>query len=460
MVPMVDRVRLVGRMVERSMRDDRRTAVLSAVLVALPIAAVTLASVWLNALAPVALVVASLVWVALSVFDPLRATLSAQLWLNGGRWGTRVLLVMVQAVGLGCVGTATGLAVGVAAAWLIASTTGGRFPSGGWIAGVAAAGIGGAMVAGMVSSVRAVRVPRLPALEGRTATVRLRWWWLVICPALLWAATYQTASQARSFWDLEMFLWITSPLAVAGTVGLASASLRLLPLPQRWVRGPAWFAFRSVGRDRRRTGPMAGLIAVVVGLCAIGVIFSASFAEREQQAASELEQGHRPAWIERDDDSPDVQSLGASGVIMQQARDRWLFASGVALFLVPAIGTSVALSASARRRDDQLVSVQGAEPSWMRWTNGLEAFLMTGVAVVVGTLIALTTVYYGFSIYNESTRFETRPPYPPVPFVVPWAVILVLVLLLPLLSGVLAAFLTPADDAVELGLAAEASAPT
>lgn len=485
---MSDRGGLARTMVARSITADRRTAVLSAGLAGLPVAFVIAASPWVDALGPAWFVVAGMVWVALAVGEPARAAMGAQLWINGGRAGTRVALVLLQALALGAMGTAAATVAGLAVALPGALATDGNLPSIAWLAGAVASGLAGALAAGLVSSLRAVRAPSLPALEARTPAVRVRWWWILLCAAMLWRIARSAPS--TTFWDFNLVLALGWPLLVVGTVGLTSAALRAAAGPGRWATGPSWFALRTVGRDRRRTGPIAGFVAVVVGACAVGALFQASFAEREARAERRIEAGVHESWMEPDEGFPaihnlpphvrealersgtlaprtdrrprpvDVETLGRSSLIPQHPRDRWLLALAAALVLVPAVGISVALSASARRRDDALIALQGAGPGWTRWTNAIEASVMTAVGTVMGVGLALATVAYGFSVYNGGVRHSVERVYPPVPFVAPWWELAALIVLLPPLAGLLSAWLTPRDDAAGLGRYAEASAPT
>jgi hypothetical protein len=266
---------------------------------------------------------------------------------------------------------------------------------------------------------------------------------------------------------MEWHIVLLSPFAVVGTAGLAVAALRLVTLGGPRGSGPLWFATRSVGRDRSRTGPLAALIAVLVAVAVVGAVFSASFTEREANAATELRSGIHPAWVSPGDTQPDVTSLGRSGLVMQDQRDAWLFAVAIAGFLVAAVGTAVALSASARRRDDELIVLQGADDQWARRTNAAEAGMLAVTGVVVGVVVALASTAYGFWIYNRDNRVLSpliagHGPdlvYPTVPFVVPWGVIALLVVILPVVAAALASALTSRDDAVRLGRAAEANAP-
>lgn len=479
---------LVGTLTVRSLRADRRTAALSVALVGFPAAVAVGVSPWLEGGFSVAPLVAVLTWVALAVGDPARATLAAHLWVNGGRAGTRVGLVVVPALALGALGTGLGIVAGLAAAGVGAALTGGPGPTARLVAGVVAAGVGGALAAGLASSLRALRSPSLARLEGGTPTIRVHWWWLVIGVLVLGGAARMVALFSSSFWIFSGVILVAAPWTVGATLGVASVVLGIVAVAARGTTGPSWFALRTVGRDRRRTGPTAGLVAVVVGICAVGAIFQASFSAREARAARDIAAGARPAWARIDPTEldtwrhrceewkasgattecpfntaprpPGPESLRASPFIMERTRDAWLLGGAAALFLVPVIGLSVALSAGgSRRRDDALLALQGAPPGWTRRASALEALVTAAAGAVTGVVLALATVGYGFSVYNGSTRGQGPEAFPTVPFVVPWGLLGALVLLVPLLGAAVAAWWAPRDDPAALGVYAEATAP-
>jgi hypothetical protein len=84
---------------------------------------------------------------------------------------------------------------------------------------------------------------------------------------------------------------------------------------------------------------------------------------------------------------------------------------------------------------------------------------------MLGALIALTTTAFGFSLYNRSSRIsgelnDGQPRvYPPVPFVVPWGVVALLVVGVPVVAAAVAALVTRRVEPARVGVAAEATAP-
>jgi hypothetical protein len=467
---MGSQLQLAATLVRRAARADRRTTVLSALLVALPVFVSIVAMLWTSTDAALATpTIAALVWVALAVGDPGRAELGTHLWVSGGRAGPRVLVVVLQAALVGGAGIFVGVAAGLTVAGAAVALAGAAPLTIGGVLAVVVAGLVGTAIAGLIAAARAVRNPQLPSVQRPTdRRRRVRWWVNVVggCTVLLVVSVWTVGANSRTFGDFDSNVLFFSPFAVVGTAGLAVAALGAVSVLGPRTSGPLWFAMRSVGRDRRRTGPLAGLIAVLVAICVVGAVFSASFTEREARAADQVQTGVRPAWVSGDS-QPDVGSLGRSALVMQDPRDALLLSLAIGGFLVCAVGTAVAMSASARRREDELIVLQGGDDWWARRVNGAEALVLAATGVVVGTAVALAATAYGFWLYDRDNRVVPSPVpgrvadqiYPPVPFVVPWGVVLVVVVVLPLVAAVLAAVLTPRDDAVRLGFAAEASAP-
>lgn len=475
------RLGLVTRLSWDSLVAERRTSTLAALLVALPIAPLVLASTPdSHAISAVAApVVSVLVWVALTSVESTRTQYAAHLWLNGGRRGTRVGIVAAQASILGLSGSTIGALIGYILRIAIAApaTVGWGSNEGIALAGFLA-GAGGTLVVIALASLRSLRAPSLPALSGRVPAARVRWWWLAICTFVLLASTWRVAG-AQSFWDLDFLLIFLSPLFAIATVGLASAAPALLGIGKAWTTGPVWFAMRSVSRDRRRTGPLVGLAAVLLTICMIGAVMSRSFLARVEVAQRALDHREAPTWfnsIEFDECisdrvavgatratshvdcaelGPDARTLAASGFVMRKNLSVWALTGGAATAAIAMLGVAIALGASARRTDDEVLDLEGATADWRRRANAWEAGLISATGAVTAVFISCATTAFGFAVYNRISRVVTHPArpengyrgaptqiFPKISFVMPWDVAAALLIGLPLFLAATAWLLT------------------
>jgi putative ABC transport system permease protein len=112
-----------------------------------------------------------------------------------------------------------------------------------------------------------------------------------------------------------------------------------------------------------------------------------------------------------------------------------LLATGALLFTVFFVGLSLALAAAETRDERDALAVVGAGTRVLRGTSGRKALLVTFLGALLGLPVGLAPVYV-------LTRVASSPP----PFVVPWAVVALLVAVVP----VVAAAVTTAASAVAL----------
>ncbi len=472
-------------LVKRALASQPKVTALSILLIALTPLGVIASSPNAAEIPAIAIAVIALGWVSLSVGNPVRIKLNTYLWLNGGRWGTRVILVMIHTLILGIAGVITGTILGV----VVASIESTIWPRVGVtlveLEGVAISSIAGTILVGLASSLQYLKRPRLTSLSGlevRRKRHILHWVTVLASPVLLYCAIATTASWSNTFRYLNASLLLLSPLLIIAIFGMTSFALKLLSVPKKKMTGPAWFTMRRLGRDNGQVGTLAGVMAVFVAYCAIGLIFSASFTERSAIAQASFSNGSEPAWAiasGNSDSTPLSVSSALSGdqLVVRNNGDRWLLVGSILAYLLLVVGVSSSLGAATRSEEIELLTLQGADPVWREKTNILETGMMTTTAVVVGISVATVSTALGFYLYNVGTRLSdagmvhqwqicftscTQPkpaPYPPVPFSFPVMELAVLAVMLPTLATLISAALARRTKDLDIGQRAENTSP-
>lgn len=112
------------------------------------------------------------------------------------------------------------------------------------------------------------------------------------------------------------------------------------------------------------------------------------------------------------------------------------------LAVVVGVAAAVGLSATQRRRDDELLAQQGARPSFRRQVGAWEAGLLTLVAGVLATAIAAATAAIGIAASNA---YGLASPYqgPQIAYVQPWVLTGAVLVGLPLVLAAVAFVCTP-----------------
>ena len=112
---------------------------------------------------------------------------------------------------------------------------------------------------------------------------------------------------------------------------------------------------------------------------------------------------------------------------------RWSLTLIASLLALAAVFITVAISTIDRRRDVERLERVGATPAQVRG----------GAALATGALLAaitsLTTIVVACIVSTGVKSFSNRHPETPIPSAMPWAVVLFLVFVLPLLGAALAA---------------------
>jgi putative ABC transport system permease protein len=122
-----------------------------------------------------------------------------------------------------------------------------------------------------------------------------------------------------------------------------------------------------------------------------------------------------------------------------------VFAATALVLGVAMITFALALSTVERRRDDELLVVLGARAGLRRVVGGVQAAVLAVVGAAVAVVLGTGATAFGFATYNGA---HTGPP--PIPFVFPWTVALVLLIGLPVVAAGLTSVLTPTIRAVDL----------
>src|SRR5439155_5706297 len=112
---------------------------------------------------------------------------------------------------------------------------------------------------------------------------------------------------------------------------------------------------------------------------------------------------------------------------------RWSAASVAALLALAALLATLSIDTLDRRRDTQRLERLGATPNQVRGAAALHA----GVLFTVVTWLNITAV--ALLVHTGTNTFNHTHPEIPIPFVMPWAVLLFLAIGLPILAASLAA---------------------
>jgi hypothetical protein len=136
--------------------------------------------------------------------------------------------------------------------------------------------------------------------------------------------------------------------------------------------------------------------------------------------------------------------LDVGGVVPEDSDVRALAAAGF-VGAAAVVVFAVALATLDRRRADELLVVLGAPARARRVVGAIQAGTLAAVGSVLAVAVGTAATAIGFVSYN---RARTGPP--PIPFVFPWTVALLLLVALPLVAAGLTSLLTPTIRSVDL----------
>jgi putative ABC transport system permease protein len=256
---------------------------------------------------------------ALAAGEQERAAAAAVLVCNGASRRHQRTARVAEGLVLGSLGTAGGLALGVA----VRPALGGGLTLD-VVVLTAVLGFGATVVASLVGIRYAGRTPIPTLVQARRPARPVRPVAVAVAVGLVVVGTL-IGSSARTWWDMSLAVTGGGTLLAIGAAVLASASLALLGPLARRAQGGMRLATVGLARERYRTGPVVALVTVATGVAFVGALLGSSFHVREERRIEAL--GHAPWARTLADDQLLIQntelfgnSVGPGGLPADNAR--------------------------------------------------------------------------------------------------------------------------------------------
>jgi predicted lysophospholipase L1 biosynthesis ABC-type transport system permease subunit len=455
---------LSGLVVGRASLRDRRVTVLAGALVAVSVIDLALAWTWVQG--PVVLgawiIVTFLMYSAVARTAGTRRQAVSVLETCGAGAGIAPLVAVLHATLLTTIGSIVGIVVGLSVRAPLVRLAPPRF--GDNTHSVVESTVTGAVLAivltALAAAILSTRHPRPRRRPLRRLWSPLR---LIVSIGLLALGIGWVAASTSTFTTVELSLFVVAPILALGTVGLAVSLLAAVSTLLRGRGGAAWFVARTLDRSGARAAPVLALVAITVTACATGAILTSSLYERVQRASAALDNDAAPAGVTpdgpiseaancaplvpeaRDGCNPQLAPsvLAQTPLALQDPSAEWVLIVAALTLTLPLVVIAVALDTAARADEDELLELQGADPSTRRRITVLTATVLSAVGSVTGVAVAGVGTDAAIAIYNNRVRLEPTIVFPPVPMVAPLGVLAALVVVVPAAAAAVTALTMP-----------------